>query len=74
MFARSESVNGLQKLPFFYECIQQVREQEQDVNLESTNTQNSIEAATDPFVWLAATSPKTLEKTPVQSQQGRLYL
>ncbi len=54
--------------------MRQVREQEQDVNLESTDTQNSIAAATDSFVWLAATSPKTLEKTPVQSQQGRLYL
>ena len=29
-----------------------------------TDAQNAVDAPTDPFVWWAATSPKTLEKTP----------
>jgi serine/threonine protein kinase len=50
---------------------QQVNEQDQVVRLAPTSdkyspadAQNSADAATDPFVWWAATSPKTLEKTP----------
>ncbi len=44
--------------------MQQVREQEQVASLAPIDTQNSSTVATDPFVWWAATSPKTVEKTP----------
>ena len=50
---------------------QQLNAQDQVVRLVSTteqhspaDAQNSASAATDPFLWWAAASPKTLEKTP----------
>ena len=56
---------------FFDYGTQQVNEQDQVVRLAPTSdnyspadAQNSAAAATDPFVWWAATSPKTSEKTP----------
>jgi serine/threonine protein kinase len=50
---------------------QQVNEQNQVVRLAPstekhppTDAQNTTDATTDPFIWWAATSPKTLENTP----------
>lgn len=43
---------------------QQIREQDPVAGLAPTDNQNSTLTTTDPFVWWAASSPKSLEKTP----------
>jgi len=44
--------------------MQYVSEQEQVASLVPIDTQNPNTIATDPFVWWAAASPKTVENTP----------
>jgi Rieske Fe-S protein len=67
------AIQGYSQVPTPYSAssAQQTGELDQVVSLahavennSQVDLQNSAEAATDPFVWWAASSPKTSEKTP----------